>query len=507
MSIFQPIKPVKKARIGLYTIGLQTYWKQFPGLKERLEEYGSFLHQKMASFGAEVFNFGMVDTEKEGRKAGEWFNAQNVDLIFCHSATYATSSIVLPIHQICKAPVIVLNLQPTERISYDKTTTGEWLAHCGACPVPEISNAFNRSGIDFKVVNGLLGLDFTPAISLTNETTSQRKEAQRAWLKIEEWIRAASVIRTLRYSRFGFLGNTYSGMLDMYSDFTMIQAQTGIHVEVLEMCDLDRLLKEVTADEVKAKLEEVHMMFEISGDSPSDPIARRPTDEQMEWSCRVAAAQEKLVKEYDLDALTYYYHGAPGGEYEKLQGGFIVGHSLLTARGIPCSGEGDLKTAVAMKICDILGTGGSFSEIVVVDYEDETILLGHDGPFHISISDGKPILRGMGLYHGKQGTGVSVEAKVKEGPITTLNVTQTGSGELKLIISEGYSTDGAIMKIGNTQTPVKFKEHPDDYMERWFAEAPTHHCAMSFGHHASLLEKVGELLRCNSVTLCQERRI
>ncbi|MBO9606203.1 MAG: L-fucose/L-arabinose isomerase family protein [Paenibacillaceae bacterium] len=316
-----------------------------------------------------------------------------------------------------------------------------------------------------------------------------------------EWARAASVPRTLRHARFGFLGNTYSGMLDMYSDFTMIQAQTGLHVEVLEMCDLDRMLREVTEADVREKLDEVRAMFAISGDSPSDPIARKPTDEQLDWSCRVAAAQEKLVRAYDLDALSYYYHGAPGGEYEKLQGGFIVGHSLLTARGIPCSGEGDLKTAVAMKICDILGTGGSFSEIVVVDYDDGTILLGHDGPFHIAISDGKPILRGMGLYHGKQGTGLSVEAKVRRGPVTTLNVTQTGDGRLKLISSEAESTDGPIMRIGNTQTPVRFRQHPDDYMSAWFAEAPTHHCAMSIGHNASLFRKVGELMGIRHVTL------
>jgi L-arabinose isomerase len=290
-------------------------------------------------------------------------------------------------------------------------------------------------------------------------------------------------------------------MLDMYSDFTMVSAQTGLHVEVLEMCDLDRMLREVTAQDMKRKLGELHDMFQISGDSPSDPIAKKPTEEQLEWSCRVAAAQEKLVRAYDLDALSYYYHGAPGGEYEKLQGGFIVGHSLLTARGIPCSGEGDLKTAVAMKISDILGVGGSFSEIVVVDYIDETILLGHDGPFHIAISEGKPILRGMGLYHGKQGTGVSVEAKVKTGAITTLNVTQTGDGKLKLISSEGESTNGPIMKIGNTQTPVKFREHPDAYMLRWFAEAPTHHCAMSIGHNASQFQKVAELMKVKHVIM------
>ncbi|MEQ4484512.1 L-fucose/L-arabinose isomerase family protein [Cohnella silvisoli] len=500
MTYLSPIKPVKRPRIGLYSVGLRAYWDQFPGLRERLIDYGRFIEKKLSGWG-DVFNYGLVDTEGEGRKAGEWLNERNVDLIFSHAATYSTSSTVLPVHQICKAPVVFLNLQPTERINYADSTTGEWLAHCGACPVPEFANTFNRAGIPFRVVNGLLGMSVTPAISLTNEVTAERAEAVRAWKEIEEWARAAAVPRTLQHSRFGFLGNTYSGMLDMYSDFTMLQAQTGIHIEVLEMCDLDRMLRDVTPQDVKTKLEEVNGMFQISGDSPSDPIARKPSEEQLEWSCKVAAAQERLVKEYDLDALSYYYHGAPGGEYEKLQGGFIVGHSLLTARGIPCSGEGDLKTAIAMKICDILGTGGSFSEIVVVDYVDGTVLLGHDGPFHVAISEGKPILRGMGLYHGKQGTGVSVEAKVRTGPITTLNVTQTGDGKLKLIGSEGESTDGPIMRIGNTQTPVRFREHPDAYMTRWFAEAPTHHCAMSIGHNASLFQKVGELMNVKAVTL------
>jgi L-arabinose isomerase len=154
-----------------------------------------------------------------------------------------------------------------------------------------------------------------------------------------------------------------------------------------------------------------------------------------------------------------------------------------------------------MKISDILGVGGSFSEIVVTDYVDETIILGHDGPFHIAISNGKPILRGMGLFHGKKGTGVSVEAKVKTGDITTLNVTQTIDGKLKFIISEGKSTNGPIMQIGNTQTPIKFRKHPDEYMEEWFAQAPTHHCAMSIGHNASLFEKVADLLNVEHVTL------
>jgi L-arabinose isomerase len=500
MSLLEPINPPQKARIGLYSVGLRAYWDQFPSLRERLVGYGQFIERRLSAWG-EVHNVGLVDTEGEGRKAGEWLNRQNVDLVFCHAATYATSSIVLPVHQICQAPVVFLNLQPTARINYEQTTTGEWLAHCVACPVPEFANAFNRAGITFHVVNGLLGLNATPEISLTDEVTHERPEALKAWREIEGWARAATVRRTLQHSRFGFLGNTYSGMLDMYSDFTLIQAQSGLHVEVLEMSDLARTLKEVTSKEIRVKRAEILGMFQISGDSQSDPIARKPTDEQMEWSCTVAAAQERLVRDFDLDALTYYYHGAPGGEDEKLQAGFIVGHSLLTARGIPCAGEGDLKTAVAMKICDILGVGGSYSELVVVDYVDGTILLGHDGPFHVAIAEGMPILRGMGLYHGKQGTGVSVEAKVRTGPVTTLNVTQTGDGKLKLIIGEGESTGGPIMQIGNTQTPVRFREHPDAYMTRWFAEGPTHHCAMSIGYNAAWFQKVGELMQIKHVTL------
>lgn len=494
-------KTQKQPRIGIYCMGLKAYWTQFPGLRERMVEYGQFIAERIGGFDAEVYFYGLVDCEQEGEKAGEYFNEHNVDLIFAHATTYVTSASVLPVHQICKSPTVILNLQPTARINYETTTTGEWLAHCGACPVPELANAFNRAGIQCRIINGLLGLDYTPAISMTDEITAERPEAKRAWGLIQEWVDAARVKANLRGARFGFLGNTYSGMLDMYSDFAMFQAQTGAHLQVLEMCDLDRHLQTVTEEEIVKKRNEIEEFFVVSEDAAADPLAQKPTDEQMNWSAQIAVAQEKLVKEFDLDALTYYYHGAPGNHYEDMQGGFIVGHSLLTAEGIPCAGEGDLKTCLAMKICDIVGKGGSFCEIVTVDYEDGTILLGHDGPFHLDIAKGKPILRGMGLYHGKQGTGVSVEAKVRTGDITNLGCTQTIDGKLKFIITEAASTDGTIMTIGNTQTPVKFKSDPDSYMDAWFKEAPTHHFAMSVGHSGSLYEKIADLMEIPAVVV------
>ena len=497
----EKIKPARKARIGLYAIGLHHYWGQFDGLLERLLGYNNFIAGELGQWG-EVHNFGMVDTETKAQEAGEFFNARNVDILFCFASTYSTSGSHMAVVQRCQKPVIVLNLQPVERMNYAKTGTGEWLAHCCACCVPEISNAFVRAGIPFHVVSGLLGLKKQPEGSIVNEVTAHLPDAQNAWREISEYARAATAVRTLKTGRMGFLGHTYPGMLDMYSDFTMVTAQTGLHVEVLEMCDLAVRVKEVTSRERKQKMGEVEEMFVISEDSPADPLAKKPTTEQLEWACTVAVAQEKMVREFDLDALTYYYRGRDNNEYEQIQSGFILGHSLLTGRGIPCSGEGDMKTAIAMKICDALDVGGSFCEIVASDFAEQTIIMGHDGPFHIGISDQKPVLRGLGLYHGKKGSGVSVEAKVKTGPITNLGITQTLDGRLKMISNQGITTSGPTLMIGNTMTPVQFAKNPSAFMNEWFAMGPTHHFAMSTGHNIGLFSKVAMLMNIQLESVC-----
>lgn len=492
MELFKKLRKTARPRIGLYSAGLNTYWDQFAGLYDCLMGYNKYVEERLGQFG-DVCNFGMVDSEEKGREAGEYFNAKNVDIIFSHAATYYTSASVLPVHQINKASVIILNLQPTPEMLYEKTGTDRWLAQCVACSIPEISNAFNRSRIPFRVVNGLLGLKTTPDFAIADEVTYERPEAVKAWKEIGEWCQAAAVKRTLQNAKFGFLGGYYSGMLDMYSDFTMLQAQTGIHIEILEMSDLKKYLDAITEEEVAQEEAVIRDFFEISGDSPSDPIAKKPEPEQLSWAAKVAAAQEKMAIDRKLDSISYYYHGCDD-ILEEIQSGFIVGFSLLNAQGVICAGEGDIKTALAMKIADICGKGGSFCEIVAADFNRNTMILGHDGPFHLAISKGKPILRGMGVYHGKRGHGVSVEAKVRPGAVTMLGVTQTVDGRLKFNISEGEAIDAPILLNGNTSTHVRFEKNPVEYMDAWFKEAPTHHLAMSVGHNAGLFVKIAELL-------------
>jgi L-arabinose isomerase len=234
----------QRAKVGVFGIGLEAYWDQFEGLRDRLEAYQQSVEERIGSW-ATVISPGLVDTAQRAHAAGELFAEERVDLIFCHAATYATSSQVLPAVQRAGVPVVVLNLQPTSSLDYENTDTGEWLANCSACCVPEISNAFERAAIPFNVVSGTLHDD------------------ENAWTEIQEWCLAATAVGTLHGSRFGFLGHTYPGMLDMYSDFTMHQAQLGLHVEVLEMDDLQDRVEDVPQEAVEARFEETRETFEV----------------------------------------------------------------------------------------------------------------------------------------------------------------------------------------------------------------------------------------------------
>jgi len=281
-------------------------------------------------------------------------------------------------------------------------------------------------------------------------------------------------------------------MLDMYSDFTMVHAKLGAHVEVLEMCDLSRHTAETPDAEVEDKLRNARETFRVD-ESVSEADLR--------WAARVAAGLDRLVEAFDLDGLTYYYRGLDGNEYERLGAGLILGNSMLTARGVPASGEGDLKTCIAMMMMDRLGAGGSYTEFYAMDFREGFLLMGHDGPGHIAISDEKPVLRGLGLYHGKRGYGVSVEFKVKTGPVTILGLTQTANGGFKLIGAEGESLPGPILRIGNTNSRLRFGLPPAEFVNRWCAEGPTHHCALGVGHQLDTIRKLASLLGIPLVTV------
>jgi L-arabinose isomerase len=470
-----PARPAPVARVGVMGIGLDTYWPQFPGLREHCAGAQARVEAQVAALGAEVVSAGLVDTAQAGRAAGDAFAAARVDLVLVHATTYATSATVLPALQAAGVPALLLALQPAATQDYAAMTTADMLTACSSCPVPELAFACSRAGLAYDTVAGLV------------------EDDPRAWGKIAAWVRAAAVARDLRRSRIGFLGHPYPGMLDMYADFTAVSAQIGAHIEILEIDDLGARVAQATDAEVAAKRDEIAAMFAFA-DPSSDPIAAPIEEDALDWSARAAVGLDRLVADFELDALTYYYRGVDGNEAERLGAAVIVGNSLLTARGIVTSGEADLKTNLAQTILDRLGAGGSFTEWYAMDFAEDFTLMGHDGPGHVAISEAQPVLRNLSLFHGKRGSGLSVEFEVRHGPVTIVGCTQTRDGKLKLIAAEGEAVPGATMRIGNTNSRLRFGVGPAELLERWSAEGPTHHVGLGVGHHLEEVRHVAALL-------------
>jgi L-arabinose isomerase len=467
--------------VGLFGIGLAAYWSQFEGLEKRLQGYVARVAERLAGPGREIVNFGLVDSAERAFAVGHEARRQDVDLLVLYVTTYALSSTVLPVVRRAKVPVLVLNLQPEAAIDYarfnslpDRTAmTGEWLACCSACPVPEIANVFARAGVPFHQVTGALEGD--PA----------------CWQEIEDWMAAAQTAEALSHLRLGLMGHYYGGMLDIATDLTAVSSVFGTHVEMLEIDELGAISSEMTSAEVAGKLAEFHAEFDVQPDCPAEELTR---------AARTAAALDALVERHSLGALAYFYNGC--GANEDTITSIILGTSLLTRRGIPVAGEYEVKNALAMKIMDSLGAGGSFTEYYAVDFKDDVVLMGHDGPGHSGIAEGKTKVKPLEVYHGKVGRGLSVEMSVRNGPVTLLSVVEDRRGRFKLLVAEGATEAGPILEIGNTNSRYRFPIGARGFIERWNEQAPAHHCAVGVGHMADKLEKLGKLLGIEVVSVC-----
>jgi L-arabinose isomerase len=470
-------------KIGLFSIGLDVYWPQFAGLRERLEGYNKTIAGRLAEGGAQIVNLGLIDTAEKAAAAGHEFRQADVDLLFLHAATYALSSTVLPVVRRVKTPVILLNLSPGEGIDYPSFNalrdrgemTGEWLAWCGACPVPEIANVFKRCRMPFFQVTGRLNGDAT------------------AWREIAEWVEAANAAYTMEHNRLGVMGHYYGGMLDIYSDLTQQCGTFGGHIEMLEVEELASFIETASPSEVADRVDLFREVFDVQAECPVEELRR---------SARTSVALDKLVAKHGLGSLAYYYRGTGNPANENAISSIILGTTYLTANGVPVAGEYEIKNVQAMKIMDAFHAGGSFSEFYAMDFKDDVVLFGHDGPGHSAIAEGKVKVKPLSVYHGKVGRGLSVEMSVKHGPVTLLSIVETGEGRLKFLVAEGQSVPGPILEIGNTNSRYKFPIGARKFVTDWCAQGPAHHCAIGVGHIAAKVEKLAALLGLETTRVC-----
>lgn len=475
-------KPLN-AKIGVFGVGYWKYWDQFEGLLEELQGKQRQLIDKLVAFEVEVIDFGLVDDAESAYALVPKLKAVDLDLIFCDMVTYATSATFGTIIRNIDVPIVMLALQPLKAMDYSKATTYMQLCNDDFCSVPEFAGVAIRMGK--KVPDVVIG------------TLEDDPEADA---ELGKYCQIAKVLHDLKNARIGHFGHPIEAMLDMHSDPTMLTSAFGCHIVQTEAEDILKHYLDIEDTRIEAVKADILDFF----DTPtpvSDPITRKLTDEDLHTAARVSIALEDFVKEKNLDGLAYYYESSADSELQKVVTNLIVGNSLLTGAGFPMCGESDLKTCIAMLIMDRLEIGGSFAEFHPIDFKEGFVLVGHDGPHHINIADGKPVLRSLTKYHGKPGFGASVEFNIKEGPITMLSISSTYHGKVKFVIAEGESISGPIPPTGNTNTRGVFKPDIKTFLKRWIAEGPTHHFALGIGHHAATIAKIAEYLDIEAVVI------
>lgn len=474
------------ARVGIVSVGHHVYWDQFEGLREEMLRKAAVLGSKVGACGVEVADFGLVDGAQGAYEVLPRLRAADLDLLLVDMVTYATSSTFGALIRALDVPVVLVALQPRAALDYARATTFMQLSNDDFCSVPEFAAVAVRMGK--PVPDVILG-------TLEGDAAADAEIAQ--------WCQIAKVYRSLRTARIGLMGHVLEAMLDMHTDPTALTAAFGSHVVLCEPEDIMRHWDDQDPALVAAKQDQILEFFDTP-EPVSDPITMKLTDHDLHTAARAAVALDGFIAEKDLDALAYYYEGLPGSELRTVMTNLTVGNSLLQAEGFPMCGEFDIKTCVAMMVMDRLEIGGSFAEFHPIDFERDAVLVGHDGPHHINIAEGKPAIRSLKKYHGKPGSGASVEFNIKEGPITMLGNTITADGKFKFVIAEGQSLHLPVPPTGNTNTLGRFQPDVRTFLKRWVKQAPTHHYALGIGHHAQTITKVADTLGIQAVTVSQE---
>lgn len=474
------------ARAGLVGIGHRVYWPQFDGLLDEMTRKQNYVKTLIEAEGVTVFDFGMLDNAETAYAAVPKLKAADLDILFVDMVTYGTSSTFGILCRELHIPIVLVAVQPLEAMDYPNGNTFMQLCNDDFCSVPEFTGVAVRFG------------RLAPPVIIGHENNDPVVAAE-----MKSWCSIAKVLHDLRRSRIGLMGRVLESMLDMHTDPTAITATFGPHVVLVEPGDIHKHYR--TTDPVALERWKTRILEVFDTPDPvSEPLSLKLTDTDLETAARAAIALEGLIADKKLDGFAYYYEGEPETELRTLVTNLIVGNSILTGAGFPMCGEFDLKTCIAMMIMDRLDIGGSFAEFHPVDFKMDSVLVGHDGPHHINIAEGKPVIRSLKKYHGKPGAGAGVEFQIKEGPITMLSIGQKADGKFKFVIAEGHSALRPIPPTGNTNTHGVFKPDVRTFLKRWVAEGPTHHFALGIGHHAAELVEIAKILKIDYVVINQK---
>jgi L-arabinose isomerase len=379
--------------------------------------------------------------------------------------------VVLPCVKQLDAPIRILNTHLETSYDYKSADTTIYLYHEGPCCIPEYAAGLVSIGKKFKVRTGPFN-------------------SERFWNEITSDCSGAAAARAFRSMNIGIIGNTYTGMVDMPTDEHRWLKATGNLIIRPEIEEIEEAFQRVNPRQLQDMYHQFRRMYDVD---------ETVTDEHMKISAQLAIAYEEIILKHDIHAFGYYWWGEKEIITQlRAQSGLAV--SRLAALGRPGVTEGDVRTAMGMKIFDLLGAGGMFVEFFAIDYDEDFLLMGHDGPGNINMSEGKPKIRHLEVHHGKSGHGLGIDFDVIKGTVTILNLSQFSAGDtFKLVYTVGEIVPGDVLNIGNPNCRVKINQPIHEFFNDWCQQGPSHHMALGIGDHAEALETFAEAMNFKTV--------
>jgi len=452
-------------RIGLVPTGHRMYWDQFPGLKERGLSMFDRLRAELSRVG-QVVDVPLVDNDERGHEAAEYFRKEQVDILLIYPFCYATGMCIAPVARVTDVPVVLLNAHEDATFDYKNADTETFLHHEGFCCIPEYAGTLVSLGKKFAVVTGHFGQD-------------------SLWDELRGRCMGAAAARAFRGLRFGVIGNTYTNMTDMPTDEHRLLKSTGRLLIRPEVGEVEEAFDDVTAAEIGDMLGQFREMYRLESNV---------LDEHLRLSARIAVAYQRVIEKYDISAFGYFWWGQ-NEKITQLRAQSALAVSRLAAMGWPGVTEGDVKTAMAMKVFDLLGAGGMFLEFFCMDYEGDFVIVGHDGPSNVNMASQKPLLRHLDVHHGKTGHGIGIDFEVRPGPVTLLNLTQFGESDtFKLIYTVAEVVPGDVYEIGNPNCRLMLGKPIPEFINDWCQQGPTHHFAMGLDDRSLAVETFAQAM-------------
>ncbi len=454
-----------RPRIGLLSTGHFYYWDQFPRLKELGLRMYERLRAHLQQIG-EIIAPELVDTMEKARRAGEFFRRQDLDILLVFPFGYTPGMCVLPALENVDVPIRLLNAHEDSSYDYNHADTTVYLHHEGVCCIPEYAAGLVSMGRQFRVLTGPFG-------------------SQRLWAEVRADCEGAAAARAFRSANMGLIGQTYTNMVDMPIDEHRLLRATGRMLIRPEVEEIEEAYRRATPDQLEEMVAQFRELYEVD-----DTV----TDDHLKSSAQLAVAYDEVIHKHDIQAFGYFWWG----EKEliaQLRSQSALAVSRLAALGRPGVTEGDVKTAAAMKILDLLGAGGMFVEFFGMDFDEDFLLLGHDGPGNINVAEGRPRLQHLDVHHGKSGHGLGIDFDVKQGPVTLLNLSQFDAGEtFKLVYTTAEVIPGEILRIGNPNCRVRLSRPIHEFIDAWCQQGPAHHIALAIGDVARQIETFAEAM-------------